>query len=202
MTGSIIGGAIAGVLCTILIAFCVIRRCRRRHQSAEDRLAYPFSPTNSPVTRQVAGRSGQSPSAFSSWGNQGALSEEAISLSSPVMMTNTRGQPLEAEYGTIESRYAAAFIPGHQASSLSIDRSDPGSQTRFRGGIPRIMTDTSHYGPSESSAAIIGEQPHAGSHADTYSPPSRVIGPREPFGATGLKRSPIVVAHPPPYTSY
>lgn len=222
MSGAVIGGIIAAaVVCVLLVVFCALRGCRRRRSST---VPYPFSPdtgtsclcSNSYVLfffcafseasgsnpRQMVGRSGYPASTFSSWGNHGDLDERAISPTA----VSTEAQPLwEVGQGTIESRYQAAFTPGH-ASSSSIDRNDPSSHQRFRGPIPKSMTDARYAGPSTSSTAIMGEQP---STPDLNNgPPARTFDEIKPQAMPSwgtahdmmAGRHPIV-GYPPPYTS-
>jgi hypothetical protein len=230
VSGSIIGGIIAAVLCLLVAAFCVIRRCRRRRLEAPDRLSYPFLDSGvlclpsrfahsyfkiaeaSSGPRQMVGRSGYPPSVFSSWGNHGDLDERALSPTATAVHS-TEGQPMWEPQGTIESRYQAAFTPGHGSSS-SIDRNDPNSHHfRSRGAIPKSMTDAYHAGPSNragpssSSAAIMGEQPYSPNLNDGHAPQVfDEIRPQEmPSWGTAQEmmagRHPVVVGYPPPYTS-
>ncbi|KAJ7497761.1 hypothetical protein FB451DRAFT_242945 [Mycena latifolia] len=209
MTGSLIGGVIAAVLCALLAAFCLIRRCRRRRPDGPD-IIYPFQATSTSeasVPREMVGRSGYPASTFSSWGNHGDLADErALSPTTPV--ANTEGPPWEAGQSTIESRYASAFTPGHTASSSSIDRNDPSSQRRFRGPIPKNMMDAIHPGPVDSpSSAILGE--HSQSARSEDGNPAQIfdeIRPQEmpSWGRMPDKmagRQPVIVGYPPPYTS-
>lgn len=186
-TGPIIGGIIAAVLCGLLAVFCVLRRCRHRRSDMADRI-YPFSAENAsegPVPREMVGRSGYAASTFSSWGNHGDLADERA-LSPATAGASTDSRPWEAAQaqGTFESRYAAAFTPGHTASSSSVDRNDPDSQRRFRGPNPKNMINVLH---------------------PTYAvPPSlAVTGMGEPWRrhepADG--RRPIVVSYAPSYTT-
>ncbi|KAJ7091919.1 hypothetical protein B0H15DRAFT_799672 [Mycena belliarum] len=138
-----------------------------------------------PVPREMVGRSGYAASTFSSWGNHGDLADERA-LSPATAGASTDSRPWEAAQaqGTFESRYAAAFTPGHTASSSSVDRNDPDSQRRFRGPNPKNMINVLH---------------------PTYAvPPSlAVTGMGEPWRrhepADG--RRPIVVSYAPSYTT-
>ncbi|KAJ7446906.1 hypothetical protein B0H11DRAFT_2083758, partial [Mycena galericulata] len=200
MSGSIIGGIIAAVLCVLVAVFCVIRRSRRRRRNERNRVVYPFSAANDAealAPREMVGRSGYPASTFSSWGNQGDLTDE------PAVSPTTEGhhRQWEAGQGTIESRYNAGFSPGHTASSSSIDRNDPTSQQRFRGPIPKSMTDTRHAGPPEPSPAIMEQQ------LGSACTPALIFDETRPpdlptwaavHEATG--RHPVV-GFPPPYTS-
>jgi hypothetical protein len=160
----------------------------------------------------MVGRSGYPPSVFSSWGNHGDLDERALSPTATAVHS-TEGQPMWEPQGTIESRYQAAFTPGHGSSS-SIDRNDPNSHHfRSRGAIPKSMTDAYHAGPSNragpssSSAAIMGEQPYSPNLNDGHAPQVfDEIRPQEmPSRGTAQEmmagRHPVVVGYPPPYTS-
>ncbi|KAJ6625769.1 hypothetical protein B0H10DRAFT_2000572 [Mycena sp. CBHHK59/15] len=209
MSGSIIGAIITAVLVSLLAAFYLTRRCRRRRLHTLDRLSYSFSNTSeAPTTREVTGRSGYSASAASSWGNQGDLSDdrEAGSLSPTTVMVSAEGQSWEADHGTIESRYAATFTPRHSASSLSIDRNDPSSQPRFRGPNTQITTDARHFRPSDSSAAILGEQLHDERSPDFDSPQSlcesRIHEMPSWTAIHHMTELKPIVGYPPPYTSY
>ena len=120
------------------------------------RLIFAFPEASIP--REMVGRSGYAPSTFSSWGNHGDLADESALSPTSAGVTSTESPPWEGN-GTIESRYAAAFTPGHTASSSSIDRNDPTAQRRFRGPIPKNMMDALHPGPADSSSsAILAEQ--------------------------------------------
>ncbi|KAJ7141311.1 hypothetical protein C8R44DRAFT_866939 [Mycena epipterygia] len=210
MSGSVIAGIIAAsVVCALLAACCVIRRCRRRRPDTPDRLSYPFSVSGgsqASATREMVGRSGYPASTFSSWGNHGDLADErALSpTSTPLVHGTTESQPWEGEQGTIESRYAAAFTPGHIASSSSIDRNDPTSQRRFRGPIPKSMTDAL---PSDAPSAIPGEGLH--NTRPTDGAPVQIFDEIRPLEmpswgtAHGMMtgRQPVVAGYPPPYTS-
>ncbi|KAJ7680782.1 hypothetical protein DFH06DRAFT_1405452 [Mycena polygramma] len=206
-SGPIIGGVIAAIVCVLLAAFCVLRRCRRRRPDAPDRLSYPFSmgDTEAAVRREMSGRSGYPASNFSSWGNRGDLDERALT---PAGAGSSEGQPMwEAGYGTIESRYQAAFIPGHTASSSSIDRNDPTSHRRGHGAVPKSMTDTYHAEPSSPSTAIVEEQSHTTDLSDGNAARDfdEILPHAMPSWGTAhdmmAGRRPIVAGYPPPYTS-
>lgn len=144
----------------------------------------------------MVGRSGYPASTFSSWGNHGDLADERA-----LSPTTDNQQPWEAGQGTIESRYAAAFVPGHTASSSSIDRNDPTSQPRFRGPIPKSMTDmyTRHVGPAESSSAILEDQLHSPRSNDGDQ--SQVFDEIRPQEIPLMAGRHPVIGYPPPYTS-
>ncbi|KAJ7761075.1 hypothetical protein B0H16DRAFT_1812585 [Mycena metata] len=197
--GPIIGGAVAGVLCVSFAAFCLIRRCRRQPADTPD-MVYPFTNTSS-TARQVAGRSYAA--SISSWGNHGDLEERALSPTSP---GSSEGNALwDPAQGTIESRYHAAFTPGHNGSSSSIDRNDPSFRQRFRGPIPKSMTDAYNTGPSDSSAAILGEQSYDteiinGNPMQTFDEIRPQVMPSWGTMHDVMGREPVV-GFPPPYTS-
>ncbi|KAF7357791.1 Protein disulfide-isomerase erp38 [Mycena venus] len=209
MSGAIIGGIIAAAIVVLLGAFCVLRWYRRRRLNAPDTLSYPFSYTGTEASgstpREMVGRSGYPASTFSSWGNHGDLDERAVSPS--------EGHSLwEPGQGTIESRYQAAFgfTPGH-ASSSSVDRNDPSPQAqqrfRSRGPIPKSMTDACHAGPSDSSMAIMSEQPYTA--IINEGPPAHTFDEIRPQAMPSwgtahdmmAGRHPVVAGYPPPYTS-
>jgi hypothetical protein len=207
--GSIIGGVIVAVLCALLAAFCVTRRCRRRRKNY-DGVVYPFgaaSASEASIPRDMVGRSGYAPSTFSSWGNHGDLADESALSPTSAGVTSTESPPWEGN-GTIESRYAAAFTPGHTASSSSIDRNDPTAQRRFRGPIPKNMMDALHPGPADSSSsANFVEQPQRTRPDDANPVPIfDEVRPQE-MPSWGRQhdvmagRHPVVVGYPPPYTS-
>ncbi|KAJ6507127.1 hypothetical protein C8R47DRAFT_1238813 [Mycena vitilis] len=206
-SGPIIGGAIAAIVCVLLAATCVLRRCRRRRPDAPDRLSYPFSVADAEaaVRREMSGRSGYPASNFSSWGNRGDLDERALT---PAGAGSSEGQPMwEAGYGTIESRYQAAFTPGHIASSSSIDRNDPTSHRRVHGAIPKSMTDAYQPEPSSPSTAILEEQLHTSdlSEGNAARDFDEILPHVMPSWGTAhdvmAGRRPIVAGYPPPYTS-
>ncbi|KAJ7782314.1 hypothetical protein DFH07DRAFT_1010250 [Mycena maculata] len=210
MSGSIIGGVIAAVLCVLVVVFCVIRR-RRHRLNTPDRLSYPFaaSDTETGTPREMVGRSGYPASAFSSWGNHGDLSDERVlSPTAPLTDGGSEGnRPWQSGQGTIESRYNAAFTPGHTVSTSSIDRNDPTSRQRFRGPIPKSMTDAHQAGPAESSSALLGEQLHSPRSDEAH--PVQIfdeVRPQEMPSDTAVPdmmragRHPVI-GYPPPYTS-
>ncbi|KAJ6594400.1 hypothetical protein B0H19DRAFT_1056702 [Mycena capillaripes] len=216
MSGSIIGGIIAAVLLVLLAAFCVLRRCRRRRSNTPDTTSYPFGTSDTAISeasvpREMVGRSGYPASTFSSWGNHGDLDERALSPG----VGSSEGLPLwENGQSTIESRYQAAvtptaFTPGHTASSSSIDRNDPSSHHRFRGPIPKSMTDAYHAGPSSPSTAIMGEQPSTADLNDGYPAQGQgfdEIRPQQAMPSWGTVHDAMtgrrpIVGYPPPYTS-
>ncbi|KAJ7121287.1 hypothetical protein C8R43DRAFT_76457 [Mycena crocata] len=208
MSGSIIAGVIAAVLIALLAAFCVIRRCRRRRLDTPNRLSYPFSAGSgsSSVPREMVGRSGYPASTFSSWGNHGDLADERALSPVALMPTGTRSTEGPAWEGATESNHSAVpCAPRHMASSSSIDRNDPTSQQRFRGPIPKSMTDANYrdYGAPDSSSAIVGGQPH--NPRSTYGTIFDEVRPQEmPSWGTVhdmMTRQPVVVGYPPPYTS-
>jgi len=166
-------------------------------------MVYPFTANTASTPREMAGRSGYAASTFSSWGNHGDLEERALS---PAAAASSEGHALwEPGQGTIESRYHAAFTPGHNASSSSIDRNDPSSRQRFRGPIPKSMTDVYNAGASDSSTAILGEQPYNTERADGN--PVQTFDEIRPQAMPSwgtmhdmMGRQPVV-GFPPPYTS-
>ncbi|KAJ7267608.1 hypothetical protein B0H12DRAFT_117097 [Mycena haematopus] len=167
-------------------------------------VAYPFSPTDTgAVPRVMIGRSGYPASTFSSWGNRGDLDERPVSP-----MVSTEGPPLwEGGQGTIESRYQAAFSPGHAASS-SIDRNDPSSHQRFRsrGPIPKSMTDARHVAPFPPPPAIVSETPYTAVLKSRGGPTTATFDEVRPQAMPSIHdmmagRQPVVAGYPPSYTT-
>jgi hypothetical protein len=217
MSGPIMGGIIAAAVCTLLAAICILRRCRRRRRSAVDRLAYPFGPMDAEaVPREMVGRTGYPASTFSSWGNHGDLDERTVS---PTVVSTEAHPQWEAAPGTIESRYQAAFTPGH-ASSSSIDRNDPTSHQRFRSRAPipkAMMTDARHVEPLPSNSApiFVSEQlvPYAPDVKSRDGPGPTATTPNfddmrpQAMPSWGTMhdmmagRQPVVAGYPPSYTS-
>jgi len=154
----------------------------------------------------MVGRSGYPASTFSSWGNHGDLDERAVTPA--VASTEAHGPPpWEATQGTLESRYQAAFTPGH-ASSSSIDRNDPSSHQRFRtrAPIPKSMTDARHAEPSDPSSAIVGEQMHSADVTDHAGPTTYTFDEIQPqvmpsWGTALAGKHPVTIGYPPSYTS-
>lgn len=156
----------------------------------------------------MVGRSGYPASTFSSWGNHGDLDERTVTPG-PAAVGPELQPSWDVGQGTIESRYQAAFTPGH-ASSSSIDRNDPSSHQRFRsrGPIPKSMADARHAEPFDSSTALVDEQPYT-ADANSGPPAQHTFDEIRPqvmpsWGAAHdmmAGRQPIVAGYPPPYTS-
>ncbi|KAK7005920.1 hypothetical protein R3P38DRAFT_1723920 [Favolaschia claudopus] len=168
-------------------------------------MSYPFSPHDT-GTREMVGRSEYPASTFSSWGNHGDLDERVVS---PTMVSADAYPSWETTaHGTIESRYQAAFTPGH-ASSSSIDRNDPSPHQRFRSRapIPKGMTDTRHVVPSETPVNLIDERIASANQVSSTNAlndtqPSAMMVPAARAVRDAMTgRQPPVSGYPPPYTS-